>query len=237
MSKSSAGGSRVKTSARPAEAMASAVLEAAFGSRCSESSRAADPSTSPSKTSLPCGVEEWTKSSKALPHAGMMRSGSLYKLTISGLRTAGKGCSLWPTSLTTDAKEAGGRAGRQSHGGQSLTDAVRLWIERWRVVGAWPTPASSNFNHTETVDSWLRRKAEGETQGHRNGLVLGIAVQIWYSHLAPLMPTVGPGGSNKAVLHPPFVEALMGFPRGHVTRSLQPSEMPLFRDAPKSQDT
>jgi hypothetical protein len=63
--------------------------------------------------------------------------------------------------------------------------------------------------------------------------VLGIAAQLWDFRQRHSMTTDGRGGSLKADLNPRFVEALMGFPSGHVTRNLEPSEMPLFQHAPK----
>lgn len=220
-STSSAADSRARTSAKRAEELASVVLEAAFGSKCCDSSENSDHDMSPSKTLQRSDGEDLTSFSKGLPHAGIMHSGGVSELTISALRTAGKGSLLWPTATAMDAKSS-----------------TRAWLDRWiQAGGHWPTPGASNFNLSETPDTWMARKARGEAKGIRNGLVLGIAVQLWNIRRHPSTMQGGRIIWPKVALNPRFSEALMGFPRGFVTRSLEPSEMPLFQHVQRSRDT
>lgn len=84
----------------------------------------------------------------------------------------------------------------------------------------------------------MERKAKHEaTSQIRNGMPLTIAVELWDAHQGHSMPKPGKAGLRAVDLNPAFVEALMGFPSGFVTRSLEPSEMPLFRRVGNSSDT
>lgn len=80
-------------------------------------------------------------------------------------------------------------------------------------------------------------------EGHSGTTLLDAALE---QMSLPGMPVDGPLGqqtskdgrvtSPTVALNPRFVEALMGFPIGHVTRPLALSEMPLFRSVRKSLD-
>lgn len=75
-----------------------------FGLKCGELFAHFDPDSSSLKTSQLCLIEEGMSSLVALPKAGMMRNGRLYRQRSLGRRTSGSGCSLWPTPEATNTK-------------------------------------------------------------------------------------------------------------------------------------
>lgn len=84
---------------------------------------------------------------------------------------------------------------------------------------AWPTPVARDAKGPKgragvfqdlgtTARDWLTPTARLGTSGP------GIHLASQASRPDPTTPTDGPTGSQKAVLNPPFVETLMGWPRG-----------------------
>lgn len=135
------------------------------------------------------------------------------------------------------------------HSGTTLTDAAKMW----------PTPDAFVSNDGEQPETFRARKeavkAKG-VNGNGMGTPLAMAVKMWAtptvqgsantagpsqanrnslplntqdSLLAPTTDSAGPSGSQKAVLNPAFVEALMGFPIGWT--AFAPSATP---SSPKS---
>lgn len=111
-------------------------------------------------------------------------------------------------------------SGKNSHGQISGNFRDRM-AEKMERSGLWPTPSAANPNDAEEPETWIAR-AEGLIDKGYNangaGMPLAIAAKLWpdapseSSRPAPRTATAGSAGSERAVLNPSFVEALMGFP-------------------------
>ncbi len=103
----------------------------------------------------------------------------------------------WPTATTQDA-HASARHGYMvtGHTGTTLLDAIRQWATDW------PTPMAKDGERG--MGSLFMR----------GNPTLGAAAKRCASHLDLSTWEVGPDGSPLVVLHPCFVETLMGFPIG-----------------------
>lgn len=104
--------------------------------------------------------------------------------------------AMWPTPTEDNANNSGGpsrSAGMQGRGFQDLTVAAAMW----------PTPAATE----------ARQGFQDRTRG-KKGSQESLSTVAALSPLAPKTPNNGANGSQLAVLNPPFVEALMGFPIG-----------------------
>lgn len=117
-----------KTSPTPKE-IASRVLEAASGSRCSGWFASYDPRSCAWRTRQRSLFEDSETCSVDLPRAGTMRSGSLSELPTSALPTSEHGSSSWPTPTETDSS-LGRRHGYtfEGHSGTTLTDAILAFL-------------------------------------------------------------------------------------------------------------
>ena len=132
------------------------------------------------------------------PRAGMMRSGTAYRLLPLVPRTAAIGSSLWPTPTTsTGGPERSKAQGRGSSTGVKLITAAHLW----------PTPrASPNENR--------QRKPTPSQLAGKHGMNLATAVNLWPTPTANRWSGLQSHGHNAILgtLNPQFVEWLMGFP-------------------------
>lgn len=127
-----------------------------------------------------------TLSSVTLPPSGSMRSGALRALRRSALPTSGSECSSSPLLKTPTAQLAinGGsqhpdkrRAGGH---GPTLADEVEHLL---------PTPAASNPNDGESLESWEARRQRNLAKGingNGQGTPLGIAVRLLPTPMARL---------------------------------------------------
>ena len=107
---------------------------------------------------------------------------------------------LWPTATATDASSSA-RHGYMltGHSGTTLLDAARLWA----------TPMARDA------------KGPGWRDPARTDPTLGQQV-LSHHDLA-----IEPGGPAGMVLNPSFVEALMGFPRGHTVSARSETQLSL----------
>lgn len=106
---SSVGGSRAKTSAWQARALASLANEAGSGSNMQDWFASCDLDTYSLKMSQHCFLEGLTKFSATLPQRGMMRNGKLFQLPTSEpfIEGRGSGFRLIPTPTACDHKGSG----------------------------------------------------------------------------------------------------------------------------------
>ena len=147
---SSSAGGLAQTSASPARELASLVLQAVSGSRCSASLASYDPSSLSLKMSQLSLLGDSTLSSADFPIAGTTRSGSLFELPTLARLIGELGSSSsdgdetpWPTPTAGDAKASGSRnlEGSKAHAGVSLTDAVLHGGSTTpRQASLWATP-------------------------------------------------------------------------------------------------
>ena len=104
----------------------------------------------------------------------------------------------WPTPAASDSRSSGRHTTQTGvmHAGTSLTDAMRQW----------PTPCARDHKGGNL-------KPYSERGGGTKGEQLPNFVRHHF-HPAQTTPTDGSDTSQKAVLHPAFLEALMGIPTG-----------------------
>ena len=159
-----------------------------YGPRLRDSFAYFDHERSCWRTSQHCLDVGLTTSSVTWPRAGMTRNGSAYALPTLVPRTAGKGCSLWPTPTARDHKDTGPNVNYAKLASKSkLAGAV---MTRPRL---WPTPQASDYKNRGNLSSGsVRRRMEKRKQ-----LNLSMVVS-----------------DTSGSLNPTWVEWLMGFPAG-----------------------
>ena len=130
-STSSAGDSRVRTSARPGEGRALRAAARVYGERCSGLSAKSDPLGFSLRTYLCCACEgltglslRWNESATPAGHWWLV-------LRRSEPRTNGTGCGSWPTIRSSDAIHGGMTQQGNGRGAESLTS---LAAKRWPTV-------------------------------------------------------------------------------------------------------
>lgn len=173
------------------------------GLKCFASTENLEPATCSARTSQDTFRLGSPTSLPTLPRSGRMSSGACSARPTLERRTRESGCFFWPTATVMDAASAcNSTANRaepgKAHAGDTLTDAVRMWN----------TPTARDHHDGACRD------CASPTKG-----ALG--------RQAPRTDVLGSGTSAKAVLNPPFVEALMGFPIGWT--DCEHSEMPSCR--------
>ena len=136
-SMSSAGDSRVRTSAQPGKAQASTANDPGCGAKWPESLAKYDRESRSWKTRqclLLGGLEEF---SETFPRWGSMHGGELFRQPSPVLRTCGKGSGFWPTPGAAKANNDVGLV----CSGDGLAKPNKLgWAVAERM---WPTPTSS----------------------------------------------------------------------------------------------
>ena len=122
---SSAADSPAKERPTRVDELVSKIIEAVSGSTSSASFGSYDPQSQSLRTAVDSPQEASTLSSKDLPKAGMMRSGSLYALPTLERLTDEPASGLWPTPTYRDSI-ASRRHGymKKGNSGTTLTDAV-----------------------------------------------------------------------------------------------------------------
>lgn len=197
-----------------------------------------DPASSSWKTPQVSLMAVLSESSPIWPRAGSMRNGTCFELPTSEHRIDGSGSSFWPTpdsSAANDSEEPGSwkarRAeqkalGRNGNGiGLPLATAAKLWTTPTatdaKTSGSARYSTASGRHAGETLSDQLRNwptpttAPESDNRGSNivNGpKSLGEATSAF--HQAPPTGTDGSGTSQRVVLNPEFVEALMGWPIG-----------------------
>lgn len=132
--------SPARTSVQLAQAAASKVLEAVFGTSSRESLRSSVPRGWSSRMSVERLIDGWMPSDSTWESATMLAYRSRLQQKMQALRTDAFGSSSWPTVVVTD-EASSGRATtladpkNSMKPGTSLTDAMR----------AWPTPTASEY--------------------------------------------------------------------------------------------
>jgi len=201
-STSSAAGSRARTSPLPARALASLVLEAAFGQSTRDSLASFDRATSSWRTSQGFLASDLIESSLTLPLMGTVRSGFLCPLPTWEGHISENGFSSLPTLTKSDAHlhtrgvkpsdlytDRNGGPRKRTRGGRSAT----LMLAQRCVLGHLPTLTKNDYKTRRKSASW-------------NG--------------NDLVSTVG------QLLTPPYCEAFMGFPSGWTALELSATPSP-----------
>ena len=135
-------------------------------------------------------MEELNTYSATWPRSGSMRSGEVFAHPMLAHRTAGNGCSSWPTAVADEVK-----SGTRNHQGRALNKEVHTWA----------TPTASDDEHKVTVNS-LQPGLVGEVDRF-SGRPVQEALKIG-GKLSKSDQTSLPR------LNPKFVEWLMGWPQG-----------------------
>ena len=162
------------------------------------------------KTSMPCGHRDETRKGKRSsrhrsepflekwPSSGSMRNGRAYRRPTLGQPNDGVGCSFWPTATAASygSSQNGINSSRPSAGTASLPT----------LASNWPTPCTTDAKDTA--------RSTTSTGVMHPGTTSTGAIRAWCTRHRQTMGKVGPDGSGPAVLHPEFVEALMGLPEG-----------------------
>jgi len=193
-----------RTSASPDATPVLTETALASGSNTPVSSRKSGRRGSSSRTSQPFVLADWTASSAASLRSGMMRSGTAYPLEPSALLIKETVSGSWPTPRSEDGESTGMSAARlATRKPDNLPTAVRMW----------PTPTAGMANYDEPVETWYARKEaliQKGINGNGAGLTLGIEVRssVQTTSAERLQ------GVSGGVLHPEWVEKLMGFPVG-----------------------
>jgi len=195
-----------------------------YGRTSCESSSNPKPPCSFARTSLDPFRLGSPTSSPTLPKAGLMRSGIYSARQTWAHRTGAKGCSSWPTAKvqTGDYQYSSG-------------DHAKPVLNLEGAAKAWATPRARDDNRSpEAHLAWKARMGESHVSS------LQVMAAMWatprtsdtngpgqHGDGAPDLRTQaathglqvqkiakgGPDTSQKAVLNPSFVEALMGLPR------------------------
>ena len=167
------------------------------------------------------------------PRWGSMRNGACSQRRPWAPLIAANASSSWPTPTARDWKDDGsaeanvptnGLLGRtvarwqtpqtdsfRSRGGERKDEAGLD-----RQARTWPTPTASVAQDGEHVETWDARRVlikERKMNGNGMGEPLTIAASR-FGRPSPETPPDGTAISPPVVLNPPFVEALMGLPRG-----------------------
>ena len=188
-STSYAADSPAKTSVSPENEKASPEADPACGQSTRASFASFDPDSSLWKTSQRCVFGGWEPFSETWPRAGMMLSGTAYRLPPSAPLTCATGSSsslgpngegLWPTPTVKGNYKKSTYSGKS---GDGLSTAVKKW----------PTPTARDWKDTGDP----KKLAQYE---HKKRLGCSVAASNPQGH-----------GS----LNPAWVEWLMGYEIGH----------------------
>lgn len=117
-----AGDSLAKTSVSQGECKEPRGKSRPYGGKCSGSQKVSSHRSLSSKTPPSFDLKDWTLYSASSMRSGMMRSGTVYRLTPLAALTGGIASGLLPTPL---ASETGYRKGKFSQGGTSLSTHLR----------------------------------------------------------------------------------------------------------------
>jgi len=164
-----------------------------------------------------------------LPVSGSMRSGLCSERTTLGHRTEEIDSSFWPTakSSTGDYSYSGGDPTKPILNPEG---AAKLWPTPMvpnggrrnppgtSDTGAAPDGRKKQVDLAEIVRRWATPDASGMAGRNRSDSP-GASLRPQLGLQARLMATAGEPGSQKAVLNPFFVEALMGLPPSWTVRS------------------
>ena len=126
-----------------------------FGESMRESFASYDPDTSSWRTSALSLFGGSTLYSETWPRAGMMRSGTSYRLQPLAPRTSGKGSGLWPTPRAND-NDQGYRGEGSSWKGQARGETLHNAVKR----DLWPTPRAADFKGAVNPSETTARRVE-----------------------------------------------------------------------------
>jgi len=226
----------VKICPTRAMALASAVLEAAFGSKLSVASATFDRGSSSWKTSQRSLFEVSTLSPEAWPKAGTIRSGSLYALPtlerLTDVSASSWSRGGWPTPMARDFKGPGGSpkmvgspdlptmAADPSASAKpscpadekqlSLTgevDSAEQFRSAVLASNLWPTPDASAFNDGQSPEAYEARKVKERAKGYNgNGGGTPLAMAV---RLFPT-PTAGDAKASGSRVGNPDTKAHPG---------------------------
>lgn len=209
-------------SARPADDSEQPTLDTSGPKSCGSTARA-EPDTCSARMSLDTSALASKKSSRILPAWGRMSNGVCSRRPMLELRTRGKDCSSWPTPdafVSNDGEQPETFLARKAAVKAKGVNGNGMGTPLAMAVKMWPSPVASE----------ARQGFQDRTRGKKGSQesLTTIAVNS-ASLLAPTISPAGPSGSQRAVLNPAFVEALMGFPIGFTDSA--PSATP---SSPKS---
>lgn len=174
---------------------------------CGQNTRALfasfDPDTSSWKTSQRCLVGGWVEFSETWPRAGMMQSGTAYRLPPSAPIIGGIASSLSPGHFPTPTAQRYGTGQNGQRGdGTTFKGKGSPSLDTMARYNLWPTPTARDWKDTGDP----QKLAQYE---HKKRLACSVAAS----------DTSKPGS-----LSPTWVEWLQGFPIGWT--DLDVSEMP-----------
>lgn len=220
------------------------LMNGGSGPRSLESSANVSPASSSSRTSLDSTDMAFVRCFPTLPRSGSMRNGRVFERAMSERRIDESGFSCWPTATTMDANSSARHTttAEAMHGGTTLTDAIRAWPTSTQPYGTnqgggmgregpmrpsldmlasqWLSPnahdgrrpedphSTQGANLARDATAWATptaRDVKGQDILGRNGSP-SLPHQV--------MQVAGETTSQRAVLNPRFVEALMGLPIG-----------------------
>lgn len=225
-----AAGSPARISVTPARALGSLASGPGSGASTFESFASFDLDSSSWRTSQRCLLEGWTSYSETWPRAGMMRSGTAYRLPPLAPLTAVTGSSSSPAWATPGAMDGEmnerlatwvARHRRKSSQGIRLHRPLRIEVQMW------PTACAADSKSARNATSG---RSDPES-AHHSGVTLTDAIRLWptaQAHDGTGPPGKGTRerGGRQADLHvavgapaglrlnPSWVESLMGFPSG-----------------------
>lgn len=225
-SMSSAAASPVRTCLTRGRALASRVSAAVCGTSSRESFANYDPESSSWRTSQRSLLGDWTPFSEAFPKRGMMRSGSMSALPMSGRHTdasdssSSRGDAMWNTPTVEDAGRNGSAEwARRWASGETIPETQ----QRLRTQALWPTPAAMMPNDSEDPQEWLARAAllkEKHHNGNGAGTPLAVAVKLagsaWPTprSCSAVWATITPEAQEKAGERFPNIESIVAITEG-----------------------
>lgn len=239
---SSLADTRASLSARPGSDSEKLTPGTSGPKSCGSTARA-EPDTCSARTSLDTSALASKKSSRGLPPWGRMSSGVCSRRPTLELPIRGKDCSSWPTPdafVSNDGEQPETFLARKAAVKAKGVNGNGMGTPLAMAAKMWPTPITGDAHLNSTPQAAARRLEEGKStlsrvsamwpspvasearqgfqdrtrgkKGSQESLTT-IAVNS-ASLLVPTTDSAGQPGSQKAVLNPAFVEALMGFPIG-----------------------
>ena len=187
--------------------------EVVCGSKCLESQKKLDQSTSSLKTALCYALEDLSPSCKTLPKSGTMRNGQLWERTTWVRPISVSACGSWPTPTVCGNYN---RKGLSKTSGDGLATAVK----KWPTPQAHKTTRSGEIVNVDGTPWDGIRKPHSKTTGRQITTALADAV----AH--------GGDQTQPTTLNPAWVEWLMNWPVGWT--SLEPIDHDKFEFWKKS---
>lgn len=146
-----------------------------------------------------------------LPRSGSMQNGVCSAQPRLVRRTSASASSAWPTAATTDATSSARHSTKTGvmHAGTSLTDAIRLW---GTPTSHDRTHVPRDVDHGEQLANQASQWATPRSRDWKDGVSDAKSSDVPLGRQVLRTTKDGASGSERPVLNPCFVEALMGMP-------------------------